>query len=721
MPERRRRSRARAAAPALLGLFGLLLLLPSANVHRLDGLPLSRLPEFLGLVLLVPFVASAALRRRYGAFLRRAPALARHGLLGLAVGAVAAKLLLLASGTHVGFLACYRSPVAPPPAGPCERSYENPFGRFGVTRLDRRLDFAPAGWDLSFVNSLRFNIYPWIKGNVLRDRLPLAATWTGTVEHSRDWTAEIGYVGEAAIRVGSTEPVRLPARYDALGVAAVPMPAGRHRLTVEYRFDDGSRVGDGRSYGPYATFRLLRARGPGEKAVPVRAVRPPRPWRVTGAMVDVVAVLLAATLAAALAGAVAPDAWILAVVAIAAPAGYYADGRLPPTVPPGVWILPVLALPFACLVAGGRLRRLLTSYVAIGIGVFFLALGRFARLDVVGYRAAGDDWLTYESFARSILETWSLRGAEDVFYYQPLFRYVRFGEHFVLGDGDPFILIAAMVTLCWGLFWMVATIRGRRRPARPRSLLLAVCGLFLLALACSPTVVGLIQTGISEYPTWLLLPFLLPLLFVSTSSGRWLWGAALLGASLLARTNHLPAVAGLLVLFLWRGGHLRPRAAIGAGLLFGAIALLPGLHNYHYGGRLVPLTTSAGIPENLVLPPGRLRDLGHDPDVQARLWSQVKRMAYVTDAPDRVLELAVRGLQLMWVLSLAALLLGHRPGVVAGLLLGAPALYLVPHLFYQATHGYPRHFLIGYLAMGAVVLLAWAARPGGSRQPVARD
>ena len=48
-----------------------------------------------------------------------------------------------------------------------------------------------------------------------------------------------------------------------------------------------------------------------------------------------------------------------------------------------------------------------------------------------------------------------------------------------------------------------------------------------------------------------------------------------------------------------------------------------------------------------------------------------------------------------------------------------PLLYLVPHVFYQTYHRYPRHFVIGYLAMGAVVLLAWA--DGHRRRNPARD
>lgn len=62
------------------------------------------------------------------------------------------------------------------------------------------------------------------------------------------------------------------------------------------------------------------------------------------------------------------------------------------------------------------------------------------------------------------------------------------------------------------------------------------------------------------------------------------------------------------------------------------------------------LTTSAGIPENLVLPPARLLDVARDTEVRARLWTQVAQMPYV-DGPDRVLEGAVRGLQVMWLVA----------------------------------------------------------------------
>jgi len=48
---------------ALLPILWAVLLLPSANFARFDGLPLDTGPELIGLLLLLPLTVSAALRR----------------------------------------------------------------------------------------------------------------------------------------------------------------------------------------------------------------------------------------------------------------------------------------------------------------------------------------------------------------------------------------------------------------------------------------------------------------------------------------------------------------------------------------------------------------------------------------------------------------------------------------------------------------------------------
>src|SRR5262249_47243868 len=155
----------------------------------------------------------------------------RAALLAVGVAALALKLSLLASGTYTGFLACYRSPLSAPPSDPCERSFENPFFRFGVTRIDPAINFGERDWDLGFLNARRFNFYPTpgYQGP-LRWRVPIAATWQGVTERPEAWVARITYVGEATVTVVSgsaaaddaTTP--LPSHYGPPATVLVPVP-----------------------------------------------------------------------------------------------------------------------------------------------------------------------------------------------------------------------------------------------------------------------------------------------------------------------------------------------------------------------------------------------------------------------------------------------------------------------------------------------------------------
>ena len=171
-------------------LLTIALALPSANFQIFDGLPFSRIPEFLGFVLLLPLVASRGLRRLHGGWLASWPPTVRVAM-GTALGvAIGLKLLLLASGTAQGFLACYRSSLEPPVNGDCERSFENPFYRFSVTRLDRAINFGEDNWDLGLLNSVRSDPHYVGPQGRLRWRLPIEAAWRGVVGRPEPWVAE---------------------------------------------------------------------------------------------------------------------------------------------------------------------------------------------------------------------------------------------------------------------------------------------------------------------------------------------------------------------------------------------------------------------------------------------------------------------------------------------------------------------------------------------------
>jgi hypothetical protein len=691
-------------AHLLLLLFGALLLVPSTDYGAFNGIPLSTLPEALALAFLAPLAVSRGLRTAYRRLLRRLGPLASRGLIGVAVTALGLKLVLLAAASPAGFLACYRSPAAAPSAGSCERSYTNPFFRYGVTRLDRSIDFGPTDWNLVFVNSPRFRFLPWVPGNVRRDRLPLDARWEGVLVPTQSAVAEIVYVGQATMSLGAAPILELPPHYGQPATATVEIPAGRHEMTLTYRFDDGSRVGSGSPPGRYATLRIrvLGAAGP----TALVAARPSRLERAGSRLVDAGVLLLAAPTLLLYARLLARDWWMLALVAAGGPLAYAFRVTLP-GLPRGPGFLLLLGCLFAFLLARPGQRRLLAVYLSTGYLALFTAFRSFSHLDTVVYRPPNDDWFTYEAFAYSMLETWSPAGGERVFFYQPLLRYVRFVGHLLFGDGELLLLAASLAAVNWALFWLAARLWRGPRPTRAGVVLFVGAGLLLLGLANSATVVTFVQAPLSEYPTWIFLPMLIPLLFCSDRTRDWLGGATLVGLSFLTRANHAPALLAIWLIFLGRVYRRRPQAAILASALVLVIGLLPLAHNLYYGGRWVFVTSSADIPANLVFPPARWLAVAHDAEARDAAWTHLRYLLYLTSSGEGLLQPVMHGLQAAWIL--AALLVARRwrqPLVRTTLPLLVPALYLGVHLVYTATIYYPRHLISGYLAMGVVALYA---------------
>ncbi|MBI4246543.1 MAG: hypothetical protein HY614_05090 [Candidatus Rokubacteria bacterium] len=621
--------------------------------------------------------------------------------------AVVAKVAMLASGTHDGFLGCYRSPVASPPAAlACEKSYENPFFRFGVTRVDHTVDFSGGNWDLSFINSLRFNIYPWVRGNVLRDRLPLAVTWEGIIEGSDPRMVRIVYVGEGTAGFGPLV-VSLPPQYRTAAAVTVPVPSGRHRVRIDYKFDDGYRVGDGAFPGPYAVFGILDAAGH-----PLRARPPGWAWLVLANVIDgVIAVLLVALLVLYVRVLKGYTVIVGALGLVAALAWMVSREVVAQVVVPEALLLVVASFLVLAFTRRHRSRHVIAAYFGCFAASVLRARLDFGALGAVLYQPAGDDWLTYESFARSILESWSLEAGEPVFYYQPLFRYLRFVEHFVIGDGDALIAVCALALLNFALFWLIGFVWPRSRSIRARVVVVA-SALLLAIVLNSDSVVGLLNVGASEYPTWIALLFGVPMLVRSERPRHLVLGTLLAVGSLLMRLNQAPGWLALLALALLRAGGRRRAIVMGVIVLAGVA--LPAAHNAYYGGRLVLTTTSGQIPTNLVLPPRTVFQAAYDRGARAAVSRQVRSLFFLEPHPRGALWLGFHGLQLVWVVSAVALLASPKERSLVSLgLIAVPMVFLAVHLFYQVGVYYPRHIVIGHVAMGVACCVAGMTRGGG--------
>ena len=118
-----------------------------------------------------------------------------------------------------------------------------------------------------------------------------------------------------------------------------------------------------------------------------------------------------------------------------------------------------------------------------------------------------------------------------------------------------------------------------------------------LALASSPPVVFFIQVSLSEYPTWIFLPLLFPLLFLSRSPREWLRGAVLASLSCLTRLNQIPPLLAVMAVFAWRAWRIRLRPDAGRGR--------PGARDAVAAGRAQPLLWRAARVDHRE--PGRAR------------------------------------------------------------------------------------------------------------------
>jgi hypothetical protein len=693
----------------LLILWTAVLALPSAPVTYFDGLALSSVPEVVALAALLPLVLSTALRRALAQGVGRWPGSFGVALVAMTLVALTLKLALLAA-PPVGFRACYESTLTPPPAGDCERSFENPFFRFGATRIDSRLDFDRETWKLSFFNSLRFNFDPFQSGLRRRDRLPFMVTWRGVVD-SPGGAMAVTYAGEAIALIGAVH-LELPPAYEELRTVRFELPPGRQSLRIRYTFEDESLTG-GRIASPYATFRLTEGTEPG---TPVRAA-PPRPLvRVAALGLDGLGIGLSLALLGWYGLLLRRELRSVLFVVVTLVGVYVAR--------PGLGLSMALcatAVSWALLgliLARNRSSRLLLSYFGFLVVGGWIASDVYTRVDQVAYRGAGEDWLTYESFARTILETWSLEGGEAVFYIQPLFRYVRFGGRLLLGDSDPVLHVLTWTALSLSIAWAAAVLLRSRRVRGARGAWFALAAAGTLALASSQTVVDMIGRSLSEHVTWIFLACAFALLG-SRHARRWAVGAAALGAALITRPNQAPALLVTAVAFLGPRIRLRPRPTLAASGVLVAVCLLPLAHNLYYGGRAVVFTTTASHPAALGVPITTLVSAPSDAAARADLWTQLRGLLFISPLPVGALggpEVGpvLRGLQAVWLAAIWMAFWSRLP-INLKLLVFVPALYLVVHIVYDIRVYYPRHILAAYFAMGLVTMAAAAWRPSAIR------
>jgi hypothetical protein len=326
--------------------------------------------------------------------------------------------------------------------------------------------------------------------------------------------------------------------------------------------------------------------------------------------------------------------------------------------------------------------------------------------DFVSIRTAGNDNLVYESQARTILQTGSLQGGEEVYFYKFLYRYIKFGEHVLFGDGDVMYGSGMLLVALGGVFFALDRFRLTRLSG-PRGAVWLLAGASLLGMA-GYYVARIVRDGLSEYPTWSAMFWALPLLFAASRDRDVFVGACLLGLGSLTRTNQMPGnvivVAAALLIY-------SPRRWVNwilAGAAFGLPFLLFLMHTLVYGNASV-LAAGPVASFNLVLGPDQwVEILRGNRQALSTMWNQVQLLLFGVPLEDWQTPVGIFSHVIMcaW---LAAAWAARRTSwrVMTPLLLPVP--FLATHLIFVADTYYPRHVIMAILVMALGVLAALKA------------
>ncbi len=717
-------TQARAAILAV-GAWILALLVPAPSFLMFDGLPLRSTGEIVVLVIACTALASGRCRSLVAATARRVSFKTVAAVLIVGVAVTVIKVLLLVAAPVGGFRACYTNPIVPRPGGGCELSFDNPFSR-DATRFDEVIDFGPrtsgdadprlitgSDWNLSFENELRLNVVTSESGGLNIERLPFSARWESEIDvETRGWIP-IRYVGEGSMRIDGQTTVLAPS-YGSPRTQFVRAQAGLHALRIVFRFADEETMAI-EDLGPYASIRIgdVRADRTAGFNDLLRPASPSFGWQLLATVVDALFIVIGAALVGALVFAHRASsrqllaAGLLGVVAgvMAGQHGGFAAASLAiaPTVVAFVVVVVVLIF--------FRVEDLL---LIGGLGAVALAVDRVLTLlpdlHSVIFRPRGQDSLSYEWFARQILESGSLEAGEKVFYYQPGFRYWVFGGHGVFGDSDAlpaaFGLALVIAVVVVATRWSVGRAReGRAVPSTSACLAIAIACSALIVAVTSEPVYSLVVGGASEYPTWFLMPLILVLLFGRPTLPRWILGGAGLAVTVVFRPNQGIAALFLIAVFaMWQIRRDRRRTLICLGVFFG-IMLLPALHNLVYGGQLELLPTGASSVEDLKL--GRLFDVFSDGSVITILRDKLAALLYLTPREELnpALGTAILAIQITWIATVVRAFRRRRTiAWYVWWILGWPLTYAIPFISYDVYIYYPRHIMAIYVAAAASII-----------------
>jgi hypothetical protein len=707
------------------------LVAPSTHASIFDGIPLNSRSEVVGLVVLLCCAVVFKAHRSLQQVLKRKRA-GYLALLGVLIALIPLRFVAFAHSDESGrFRACYQPTNEWSAGSQCEPSFEN-FARSNATRFDSVIDFgereeSPSGtivtsnWNLGFVNDLRFNVYPWENGNPDLVRFPFEAAWSADLAgYSSDRLIRITHIGEGTLRLGA-ETFELTTSYSTPVTQDFVLRSGEHEFELNFTFDSLVSRSDSVVPGPYAAMKVgIQEPDSGEWSL-----LSPKDlgWgvRAFGVINDLV--YLTGIAAIALSAVLSRRRTFLHALAVVVPVAAVcslASGTLASlagfSVP--IWIV---ALAGAAAVSWLLFRQ----KEALGVGLPLLGLVLttnlttriFPTLTYVDFKDRGGDWLTYEHMARGILASRSLQGGEDVFFYQPAFRYMLFISHMLFGDGNwgiTFLLTLVFIGGVLYLVWRISRLSLGGNEKFVWGLAGSFTALALLFLHSEPLQV-LLSFPTTEIPNWGILIVVAALLLPRPSLRHIAIASSLLGLTIVTRPNHLFVALALMGFIVWANrALLRNRKTLMTVIgPFVGVSLLPLIHNLWYGRRFVLLTSGSDVVRDLSF--GEFMTFPTDAEVRQVLGDKIKLFFNQSPIADggSAIRWLIAGFIALWIVGLVMVVSRRQWRSANWLLLVVPLAYLPTMILYEVLIYYPRHILALHLGFGVfgLVVAVLASNP----------
>ena len=345
------------------------------------------------------------------------------------------------------------------------------------------------------------------------------------------------------------------------------------------------------------------------------------------------------------------------------------------------------------------------NLLGIILSVSLLSVKNLNVFSNVLYSVGGSDPLKYESWSQQIVHFISLQGGENIFLYQPGYRYLISLLRLFFGDSHIAISLIGRFVFVVLIIQLFINISKR---SKGQNIFLYI-NLIILYIYFSTYSSKLnLYSSLSEWPTWLIGLTLAIYIFKKDLSFKdIIFISSLIGLCFLIRENQLPGLLILFTIFLLKIKKQKQFIFVSTAIL-GTMFSLPFIHNLVYGGRFV-LNQDVFTSGYYYLSPRDL--LFNYLEVKEQLIFQLSFLTAnpfyegVTVMAGKIFPIAVLFILFQWIFVVIQSYFYITSNKIEKLLyILLPLGFLTPHIFYQVHTYFPRHIIQGYLFMNIATL-----------------